>query len=470
MKEKTKSKIFGKRYYAIYRRLRYIRFLKKKRKIRKKELKLEKKIEDQQFKQNLVQQKKLNRQLSRQKEKQLKQERKLEKKEIKQNLRTNIPVEQKERKQQTSAQREEDRLEQLEVKKRMRESSLLEKKEQINYKRRLKRAKKDRKRRIRKLRPYLLKRRHRERMIGIRSINIQTIKRWFAWSVGIAESKTSRSTFFKILLNSTALFILSYLVLFIIGQVITAWVALSFDYKLIIYYFKLYYNIRSDEWSGDAVKILYSIQPLVGLLFGFISLTIYNNKKNEPGNFKLFYLWGFVHGIVFFFGSLLMGTLLNQGFGWVISYLYYKDTGKMIFSIISIFALAIAGTSIARLFIFSGSSYFNFIDQDRKRIMIVAQTLLPAILGTVVISILKIPAEFYYISIEEVSYEIIKLSTILLLLIPMFFAFTSIHDTFFDEEPRKIRLGWVYILITCLIIAALYFGLQGGIQLSPASL
>ncbi len=102
--------------------------------------------------------------------------------------------------------------------------------------------------------------------------------------------------------------------------------------------------------------------------------------------------------------------------------------------------------------------------------MIVAQTLLPAILGTVIISLLKIPAEYYYITVEEVSYEIIKLLTIILLLVPMFFAFTSIHDTFFDEEPRKIGIGWVYILITCLIIAGLYFGLQGGIQLRPGSL
>ena len=375
MRENTKRNIFGKRFYAIYRRLRYIRYLKKKRKLRKKEIKLEKKLEDQQFKQNLKLQSRLNRQLSKQKAKQLKRERILEKKAIKQNLRLNISVEKNKEKQKKASLKEKQKLEQLEVKKRMREAALLQKEEQIIFKRRQKQAKKDRNRRIRKLRPYILKRRNRELMNGIRSINGETIKRWFAWSVGIAESKTSRSNFFKILLNSTALFVLSYLVLFIISQIITIWVALSFDYKLIVYYFKLYYNIRGDEWSGDAVKILYSIQPLVGLIFGFIFLTIYNNKKNETGNFKLFYLWGFVHGIVFFFGSLLMGTLLNQGFGWVISYLYYRDTGKMIFSIISIFALAIAGTSIAKLFIFSGSSYFNFINRDRKRIMIVAQTL-----------------------------------------------------------------------------------------------
>lgn len=469
MKEKTKRKIFGKRYYAIYRRLRYVRFLKKQRKVRKKEQKLEKKLEDQQFKLNLKQQNRLEKKRSRQKEKQLKQDRRFEKKAIKADIKNNIPIERNLKKQRSISIRQEQKQEQLEIKNRMREAASLDKEDQASYKRRQKQAKKERKQRIRKIRPYLLKRRHRERIRGIRSINRETINRWFLWLVGIAESRTSRGNFFKILLNSTALFVLAYFTLFIIGQLITTWVALSFDFKLIIYYFKLYYNIRGDEWSGDAVKILYSVQPLVGLLVGFIFLTIYNNKKNDPGNFKLFYLWGFVHGMVFFFGSLLMGTLLNQGFGWVIAYLYYKDTGKMIFSIISIFALAISGTAIARLFVFSGNTYFNFIDRNRLRIMIVAQTLLPALLGTIIIALMKIPAEYYYITIEEVSYEIIKLTTILLVLIPMFFAFASIHDTFFDEEPRKIKVGWIYIAITCVIIAALYFGLQGGVELAPGT-
>lgn len=469
MKEHTKRNILGKRFYATYRRLRYLRFMKKKLKLRRKALKHEKKLEDKQFKQKLKEQSRLDRKLSKQREKQIKREKKQELKAIKAEIKNKIPLEKELEKQKALKLREEQRQEQLEVKKRMREAALTDKAEFQILKEKQKQEKKERKRRIRKLRPYLLKRMHRESLRSIRSINAETIKRWITWMVGIAESKTSRGNFFKILLNSTALFVLAYLVLFIIGQVITTWVALNFDFKLIIYYFKLYYNIRGDEWSGDAVKILYSIQPLVGLIFGFIFLTIYNNKKNDPGNFKLFYLWGFVHGMVFFFGSLLMGTLLNQGFGWVIAYLYYKDTGKMIFSIISIFALAVSGTAIARSFVFSGNTYFNFIDRNRLRIMIVAQTLLPAILGTLIIVLLKIPAEFYYITSEEMWYEIIKLTTILLLLIPMFFAFASIHDTFFDEDPRKIRIGWMYILVTCLVIAGLYFGLQGGIELAPGS-
>jgi len=467
MQEKTKRKLLGKRFYAIYRRLRYMRFVKKKLKHQKKLRQLEKKQEEEQFRLNIRQQKKLNRELTRQKAKQIKLEKKLEKKAIRADLKKRSKLERSLEKQKAKELLEEQKKEQREIKERIKQTALIQKEEQKELKRKRKLAKKNRKSKIRKLRPYLFKRRQRELMLGIKGINKQTMQRWFLWFVGIAGSKINRGNFIKVVLNSMSLFILSYFALFIIGKIITIWVALSFDYKLIVYYFKLYYNIDSDLWTGDAVKILYSIQPITGLILGFVSLIIYNSKKNDPGKFKLFFLWGFVHGMVFFFGSLLMGTLLNKGFGWVIAYLYYKDTGKMIFSIISIFALAVTGSAIARLFVISGNTYFNFINRERLRFMIVAQTLLPAILGSIIISLMKIPAEYYYITTEEVWYEIIKLTTVLLVLIPMFFTFASIHDIYFDEEPRKISFSWWYLLATFSLFVLLIFGLQGGVEISP---
>ena len=153
-----------------------------------------------------------------------------------------------------------------------------------------------------------------------------------------------------------------------------------------------------------------------------------------------------------FFGSLLTGTLLNQGFGWVIAYLYYRDTGKMVFSIIAIFALVVTGTAVSRSFLISGNAYFNLINRDNRKFLLVSQVLLPVLIGTAINSFMKVPVDFYYTTSEEVMYEIFKLSSILILIIPIILTFSSFTTVYFDEEPRKIRYHWVYILIAFLLL------------------
>ena len=57
------------------------------------------------------------------------------------------------------------------------------------------------------------------------------------------------------------------MVIYLISQFITVWVAASFDYKTILYYYKIYYDIESHAWNADSVKILFSIMPIVGVLW-----------------------------------------------------------------------------------------------------------------------------------------------------------------------------------------------------------
>jgi len=356
------------------------------------------------------------------------------------------------------------KIERQEVKARLRGKANQDRSLIRQQKRVKKQEKQQRKKRIKQLRPYLFRRRIRESLRNLRSINKETFKRWFRWINQIIENKTERNQFIKITFNSIALFVLAYLTLYILGELITVNAAQSFDYKTILFYYKIYYNIDSDQWNSDAVKILYSIKPITGLVLGTIAMTIYSSLRNDNQVFKLFFLWLFVHGMVMFFGSLLMGTLLNQGFGWVIAYLYYKDTGKMVFSIIAIFALIVTGTSVARSFLISGNAYFNFISRDNRKFLLISQMLLPAIIGTVIISMLKVPVEFYYTTSEEVAYEIFKLSSILIVIIPIILTFSSFSSIYFDEDPRIVRFHWIYVLLSLVIFFGYRILLMNGIE------
>ena len=196
---------------------------------------------------------------------------------------------------------------------------------------------------------------------------------------------------------------------------------------------------------------------------GTIFIILFSTFRNEPGNLKLFFLWGFVHGMVMFFGSLLMGTLLNKDFGWVIAYLYYRDTGKMIFSIISIFALIAIGGLIAKSFLISGNAYFNFIDKRNRKFLLSGQVIFPVIIGTIILALIKIPDRFYYGTVDEMYYEFLKLFTMTLVIVPLIISFRAYNEIYFDEEPRKINLNWKFLFITVIVILVFRFGMVTGI-------
>ncbi|HPE57291.1 MAG TPA: hypothetical protein P5514_09760 [Bacteroidales bacterium] len=467
MREKVRRKIMGNWLYSIYRRMRYIRYLKKVRKIRRKELSLELEQEQQEARLTMKQQNRLERQLDKEKQKRIKQEAIQERKRIKAEMRTKVINDRIAEKEKRRAEQEELKKEKEAVRQRLKVKTVQDKQLELDQKKQAKLFKELRKKRKRKLRPYIVKRRFRAFFRGLRSINKQSLKDWSVWSTELVANKNDRNRFLKIFFNSLFMFMLSYLIIYIIGEFITVWVATTFDYKVILFPYKIYYSIDSDQWTADSVKILYSILPFTGLIIGVVGIIIFSSLRNENGYFKLFFLWSFVHGIVMFFGSILMGTLLNQGFGWVIAYLYYKDTGKMIFSIISIFALFIAGTSITRSFLISGNAYFNFVKHENRKFLFVSQVLLPAIIGTTIMALLKIPTDDYFSTNEEYIFEISKISTILLIILPVGLTFKSMGDVYFDEDGRKVKFAWPFLLITLAIFILHFFVLAPGVVYNP---
>lgn len=483
-------------FYRVYRRIRYLRYVKKVRKERRKQIRLEASLEGDQFRQNLSRQRKLEKQLARQKKKALKRERRkerlahraalrekikqeklqekrkkqLEKEELRQKKKearqalVKLSSEEKAlEKQKVKESKAEKRAEQAAIRQRLKEKARQEKALLLEKKQKQRLAKKERRKRIRKLRPYLLKRRLKAANRTLRSINRESVSRAVRWLVEMIENKQERKLFVAVTVNSIALFVLSYLALYVIGELITLYAAQSFEYNTILFYYKIYFNIDSDQWTPDAVKILFSIKPLTGVVMGTVAMIIFSTLRNDNHVFKLFFLWLFVHGMVMFFGSLLMGTLLNQGFGWVIAYLYYKDTGKMVFSIIAIFALLVTGSAIGRSFLISGNAYFNNVTGNNRKFLLISQVILPFVIGTVIISLMKVPVDFYYTTTEEMMFEIFKLSSILLIMIPVSISFYSAGTIFFDEEERKIRVQWISFLLSLLVFFGYRYLLMNGL-------
>lgn len=279
---------------------------------------------------------------------------------------------------------------------------------------------------------------------SFRSINYRSIKRKFR---EFRENAPKRKRFLLIAANSTILFLLSYFALFLFSQAITVVAASFFDYPAIVYYYEIYFNISQEAWFHDSVKTIFSSGPVVIFVVGITFFIIYHNKKENTGIFKLFFLWGFLHAINMLFGALLVGTLFETGVGHVISWLYIMDTGKVLYSILSIFILVIAGLIATKPFLISGNSYYNEINDENRTSFIISQVFLPYLAGNAALLMIRQPRFVFYDSFILVA--------LFLCILPILVTYRSYNILYFEEEEKK--PGFVWIPLAILILAVLFF-------------
>jgi hypothetical protein len=257
------------------------------------------------------------------------------------------------------------------------------------------------------------------------------------------RNKRTGNNFMVIALNATSYYLISFLVMYLLGQFLTAIFALHYDYKSTIYYYKLVWLIDSYDWTVEAVKLLFSVAPLLSLLLGIVFLVLYIILYDDRSNIKQFFLWGFAHGMIWFFGAFLAGTILDEGIGYVVMYMYFKDTGKLIISLFSLSALMLIAAFTTKWFLFSGNAYFNQINEHNRAFFTYSQVFVPMVLGTVVLVAIKLPMITYY--------ELFTLLTSLVFMIPMITNYKSFNTFYFDEIPIVIKLD-KKALITALIM------------------
>jgi branched-subunit amino acid transport protein len=89
--------------------------------------------------------------------------------------------------------------------------------------------------------------------------------------------------------------------------------------------------------------------------------------------------------------------------------------------------------------------------------LIISQVLLPFLIGTGVIFLLKQPG--------ITNLEMVVDSSMAFLLLPVILRARVANDLFFDEEPRKIRLHWKWILATILALVIFRILFWKGIRL-----
>jgi hypothetical protein len=243
----------------------------------------------------------------------------------------------------------------------------------------------------------------------------------------------------SIIINSTAFYLLSYLTVYMLFQLTTIIASNLFDIPNTLYYNKIGFNAIPEAWTFDAVKVIYSSGNILLFLISISFLVIIIKALEFNGLLRLFFLWGFIHSISMLFGSFIIGAFNFEGFGIVLSYLYLADTAKMILLFIGMLILIAIGMAMVKVFLFSANIYFNFLTPEMRPAFRRDQFVLPFLISTLLLFIIKYPLSLY---------ETLMLFIPMFIILPLYWGIGRYPVFYFEETKKSIQISTRLIFIT----------------------
>jgi len=231
-----------------------------------------------------------------------------------------------------------------------------------------------------------------------------------------------------ITLNSVFAYLLAYIVLFLITRLLTSVSASAFNIPSVIYYSDTRFLISSREWNRDSVFAVFTASPLVALFLAAGLMALYLETIEFSGISGIFMVWLMILCIGYFVGEFIMGAILNRGLGYVMTYWYVMDTGRVMLTVIAGMVFLIAGTMLSRVLLYSATVYFNQLKGDLKLKFAISQFFLPFVISTLVLQFCEFPEFSFYI--------FFKRFILVFFLLPFVCHSSKTQDLYFDEVPR----------------------------------
>jgi len=281
----------------------------------------------------------------------------------------------------------------------------------------------------------------RKMLLSIKSLNPANLPQLIRY---IGANKRQLREFAVISIQSTLLFVAAYLLIFLIILFTSSISGIFFDYRSIVYYYEVLWMVKPEQWFGDSVKMIYASGPILAGILAIFFAIIFSYIRTERGLGKLFLLWLFIHGFNAFFGSLLIGSLFDRGFGYAIIWSFISDTEKVIYSIVSITALILLGVFTAQSFLISANSYYQHLEKHQQKRFIWAQAIVPFLAGNAMIALLMLP--------ELLLYDITVSLALILAIIPISIGHRFSHSLYFEEEAIRVRFSFGIIAIPLIFI------------------
>jgi len=230
-----------------------------------------------------------------------------------------------------------------------------------------------------------------------------------------------------VVINSLIYFLLAYYSVILLTNAFSLLLAKLYGFNGTLYHFGVILDIKQWQWSDNFVFLIFFFGTAFPLLLGIIAIKKYKKIRRSSCHYKMFFFWAYLISFSYFFGNLLIGVIFYFGFGAVFVSYSVPLIIKIIFGVIAFFVLIMIGKNSVRNTMVSFSSYFQEVSKPDISKYLNLQILFPALIGNVIIFLLKIPHH------SEFSYH----DTYVLLC--MFIVIISIYASPNDRLPMKLR-------------------------------
>ncbi|HZK08251.1 MAG TPA: hypothetical protein VFC92_08620 [Bacteroidales bacterium] len=257
------------------------------------------------------------------------------------------------------------------------------------------------------------------------------------------ETSTLRK-YLVISANSLAYFMLAYLFIILLINFVSMLMA------------KIFYGVGSTmtqngfdidktnfHWTLESVVLIFFIGVMVAMLFGVWFQMIYIKTRKGNGHLKIFFMWSYMIAYTIFFGDLVFGAFFNYMPGAFFNFMAIPMFLRLVIGIGGLVMLFVVGWVSAKNVVISLNIYLRKASISQIRPYVMAQLLVPFVVGNAIIFFLKWPlqAKFQYL-------DTLVLLTMGLILVGVIFAIGKQQSIRFTRHHDSFRVRWVPVLLS----------------------
>lgn len=263
--------------------------------------------------------------------------------------------------------------------------------------------------------------------------------------------------------NSTAAYILSFLVVYCIYHFSNGIVASFWDIGNTLYFYGVDFSQYRGSWNRPSVITIYGTGPSLCLLWSLLNFRLYFRTYKKPGNLKLFHAWSILHGITMFFGAAAVGVFTKSGFGYAIKWAYLPYIACLIIAAVAIVLMLIIGLRYINFFMYASPSTQLIDDDYDKRKFVLNTVLYPFIIGTGILLLWLTPHLLQPSLLPEPNVLIVLSPAIMVL--PLWARSLNNHARYGIAAQPAYKIAWPMVVLTLCLLIGIRLGLENGLQL-----
>jgi hypothetical protein len=260
---------------------------------------------------------------------------------------------------------------------------------------------------------------------------------------------------FTHVINSLASFLVAYLLVYLVYQLVVLITASFYDIDAILYYYELVFNAHSELWDPLNIIIITISGPINSLFLGFLFFNYFYKKAKSYPRLQLFFLWVGLLAFAHFFAAFISGIITNKGFGYVPLWLFWNAFTKFFFAFIALLSLILIGYFSASKFQTTSNNIYRIQKQNRA-IFYLHQVILPYLIGFLIIYLVKMPNNF--------SYDTLILSFSAFIFGAVFFNIEAKAPPFSVSKNKPANINWVLILLAIMSLYSFRVYLAEGLH------